>query len=308
MAIRTVGVLSPGDMGHSVGAVLRQNGLTVLTCLTGRSQRSHELAAQAGIKDVPSLVELVQAVDVLLCILVPSEAVGVAQQVADAMGVDSAGPSTSHSGSRRRLLYVDCNAIAPETARTACRAITAAGGRFVDVGIIGSPPTGSSSPRFYASGPDAAELLALADFGLDVRLLDGAVGQASGLKMCYGALTKGLQALGTELLVAAHAMGLEAALKAEQRGSLAEVRAYLENSVPAMAPKAYRWVGEMEEIAACFAQVGLTPRILQGAADVYRFVAQTPIGKETPETRDPNRDLDGVIAELARSLEVASRS
>ncbi len=111
-----------------------------------------------------------------------------------------------------------------------------------------------------------------------------------------------LQALGVELLVAARALGLEEALRAEQEGSVADVRAWLERSVPTMPPKAYRWVGEMEEIAACFEDVGLTPRILQGAADLYRFVAETPIGRESPETRDPDRDLDGVVAALAEAL------
>jgi len=128
------------------------------------------------------------------------------------------------------------------------------------------------------------------------------IGQASGLKMCYGALTKGLQALGTELLTAARLMGLEATLRAEQRESIPDVLAWLERAVPTMPPKAHRWVGEMEEIALCFADLGLTPRILTGAADLYRFVAATPIGAESPEDRDPNRDLTGVVAALAAAL------
>jgi hypothetical protein len=120
--------------------------------------------------------------------------------------------------------------------------------------------------------------------------------------MCYGALTKGLQALGTELLVAAKLMGLEETLRAEQRASIPDVLGWLERSMPPMPPKAYRWVGEMEEIAACFADLGMTPNILQGAADLYRFVAETPIGKESPETRDPNRGMDGIVAALADAL------
>ena len=134
-------------------------------------------------------------------------------------------------------------------------------------------------------------------------MLDGPVGQASGLKMCYAALTKGLTALGVELLLAARLLGLEDALAAEQRESVPVLRAALERSVPGMPPKAYRWVGEMEEIAATFADLGLTPNILQGAADLYRFVADTPLGRETPDGRDRGRGLDGVIAELSAALE-----
>jgi 3-hydroxyisobutyrate dehydrogenase-like beta-hydroxyacid dehydrogenase len=228
MTITTIGLLSPGDMGHSIGAVLRTHGLRVLTCLDGRSDRSRALAAEAGIADVPSLTALVEQADVLLSVLVPAAALETAERVASALRATGAG-----------LLYVDCNAIAPSTVRKVGEVVTAAGGRFADAGIIGPPPRRPGT-RFYASGPGAAEFAQLADFGLDVRVLDGDIGQASGLKMCYGALTKGLQALGVELLVAARAMGLEEALRAEQEGSMAEVRSWLEQSVPTMPPKAYR--------------------------------------------------------------------
>jgi 3-hydroxyisobutyrate dehydrogenase-like beta-hydroxyacid dehydrogenase len=290
MALRSVGILSPGDMGHTVGAVLREHGLRLLTCLDGRSERTRALAAEAGIEDVPTLEDLVVAADIILCILVPAEATGVAQRIAAAIRTTGAG-----------VLYADCNAIAPQTVRTIGAAITGAGGRFADVGIIGGPPK-QPGTRFYASGPGAADFAALSDYGLEVRVLDGDVGQASGLKMCYGALTKGLQALGTELLVAAKLMGLEETLRAEQEQSTPDVLGWLSRAVPTMPPKAYRWVGEMEEIAATFAGLGMTPRIFAGAADLYRFIAETPIGKESPETRDRDRGLDGIVAALADAL------
>ncbi len=290
MALRSVGILSPGDMGHTVGAVLREHGLRLLTCLDGRSERTRALAAEAGIEDVPTLEDLVVAADIILCILVPAEATGVAQRIAAAIRTTGAG-----------VLYADCNAIAPQTVRTIGAAITGAGGRFADVGIIGGPPK-QPGTRFYASGPGAADFAALSDYGLEVRVLDGDVGQASGLKMCYGALTKGLQALGTELLVAAKLMGLEETLRAEQEQSTPDVLGWLSRAVPTMPPKAYRWVGEMEEIAATFAGLGMTPHIFAGAADLYRFIAETPIGKESPETRDRDRGLDGIVAALADAL------
>ena len=120
--------------------------------------------------------------------------------------------------------------------------------------------------------------------------------------MCYGALTKGLTALGTELLVAARRLGLDEVLRAEQEESIPDVLAWLQRMVPTMPPKAYRWVGEMEEIARTFEDVGMTPNILIGAADMYRFIAETPIGQESPENRDTSRGLDGVVAALADAL------
>lgn len=292
MTSATVGILSTGDMGHAVGGALRGGGLRVVTCLAGRGERTRALADAAGIEDVPSLEDLAATSDALLSILVPSAALAAAERVAAALRATGA-----------QLLYADCNAIAPRTVRTVAEAVTAAGARFADVGIIGSPPRGPHpGTRFYASGPGAEEFATLAAHGLDARVLGAEIGQASGFKMCYGALTKGLQALGVELLVAAKALGLEDALQAEQEGSVAEVRAWLERAVPAMPPKAHRWVGEMEEIAACFADVGLTPRLFEGVADLYRFVAATAIGHESPETRDRSRDLRGVVAALAAEL------
>lgn len=291
MTIQTIGLLSPGDMGHSIGKVLRDNGLRVITCLNGRSPRSRELAAKAGIEDVPTLEDLVSQADIFLSILVPARAVDVARQVAAALQTTSA-----------ELLYVDCNAIAPRTVREIGDIITSAGGRVADIGIVGPPPRRPGT-RFYTSGPAAEEVTELSAYGLDIRVIGEEMGQASGMKMCYGALTKGLQALGVELLVAAKVMGLEQTLADEQAGSMAEVRDWLERSVPTMPPKAYRWVGEMEEIATTFEDIGLTPLILQGAADLYRFVETTPIGKETPENRDTNRDLNGIVAALAEALE-----
>ena len=290
MTITTIGLLSPGDMGHSVGAVLQRNGLQVLTCLDGRSERSRALAAEAGIEDTASITELVDAADIFLSILPPARAVENAERIAAALRETGAD-----------LLYVDCNAIAPRTAQAVAAVVTAAGARFADIGIIGAPPRRPGT-RFYASGPGAEELLQLRDYGLDIRVLEGGVGQASGLKMCYGALTKGLQALGVELLVAARALGLEDALRQEQQQSTPDVRAWIENAIPTMPPKAYRWVGEMEEIALCFEDVGLTPKIFQGAADIYRFVETTAIGHETPENRDKSRDGMGVVAALTDEL------
>ena len=288
----TVGLLSPGDMGSATGRVLQAGGARVLTCLAGRSARTAGLAAAAGFADAPSLEDFVREADIILCILVPSEARTVAASVAAAIHRTGA-----------TVTYVDCNAISPQTVREIGATIVSAGGRFADAGIIGSPPTpGSVDTRYYVSGPARAAFVALSDYGLVVRDIGAEVGHASGLKMCYAALTKGMTALGTELLLAAKLLGLEDALRAEQSESTATPLASLARSIPTMTPKAYRWVGEMEEIAATFAAVGLTPDIFIGAADIYRLVADTPIGRETPESRDRSRDMDGVIAALADAV------
>lgn len=286
----TIGLLSPGDMGSAIAAVLRSNGARVVTCLDGRSERTRQLANDAGCEICGSLNDVVVESDILISVLVPARALEVATEVAAAI-----------QATNTDLLYVDANAIAPRTVREIGEIVERAGVRVADVGIVGPPPR-KPGTRFYASGPVLSGLMALAEYGLHVRVVGETLGQASGFKMCYAALTKGLTALGVELLLAAERMGLSDALRAEQRESMGEVLSWLERQVPSMPPKAYRWVGEMEEIATCFADLDLTPRMLLGAADMYRLVTDSPIGRETPENRDRSRDLNGVIAALADAV------
>jgi 3-hydroxyisobutyrate dehydrogenase-like beta-hydroxyacid dehydrogenase len=277
--IKTVGILSPGDMGSGVGDVLHKHGLRVLTCLAGRGGESRARAVEAGIEDVPDLEVLVRECDVILSIVPPSVAGAVADQVAAAVRETNAD-----------VLFADCNAIAPGTAHGVAKTLLDAGARFADAGIIGGPPNRSSN-RIYASGPGARELETLREYGLEIRVLEGGVGQASGIKMCYAAMTKGLQALGAELLVAARLLGVEDALSAEQNrgGDLAAVRHFVERALPSMPPKAYRWIGEMEEIALCFEELGLPGRLMMGAADVYtNFRDGGVLARELPLERVPS--------------------
>ena len=177
-----------------------------------------------------------------------------------------------------------------------------AGSRFIDAGIIGSPPRKEGTTRFYASGPDVEVFAELGRYGLDVRPLGLEIGQASGIKMCYAAFTKGTTALTTTLLTVAHSMGLYEPLVQEFQKSQGDRYRTMERQLPTMPPRAHRWIGEMEEIAQTFADAGLTPKFHQAAADMYRFVASTPLAEETPETRDRDRSLTQVIDMLAANL------
>ena len=274
-------------MGAATGRVLREGGLDVITCLEGRSQLTRLRAQEAGIRDLP-LDDLVRQADVVLSVLIPAEARSLAERVAASMRRTGASP-----------VYVDCNAIAPRTAGEIEALIREAGGDFIDAGIIGSPPRPGGNPRFHCSGPDTTAFEALGRHGLNVRVVGPEVGQASGLKMVYAASTKGTTALWTELLVAARALGLQEALLAELGPEHPVARRQL-NGIPSMPRRARRWVGEMEEIAATFSALGLTPRILQGAADMYRLVGETTLADQT--SREPNPSLARVLDTLAERL------
>ena len=292
MTLRTVAILSPGDMGHAVGRVLRESGFEVITCLEGRSERTHRLAEEASIKDVPSLTELVTESDLVLSILVPAEALGVAKQVADA--IRATGADTA---------FADCNAVSPQTTKVMADVVSDAGGRFIDASIIGGPPKPNAAPRFYVSGPHASTMSDLDGRGVVVRDLGDEVGRASGIKMCYAALTKGTSALQYALLTVAERLGLTDELRDELLFSQAEAYRRMETQLPGIPSKAFRWIGEMEEIAATFEHAGVSPHFHQGAAEIYRLISQTPLANETPENRDANRTLDETISAVAGAVD-----
>ena len=272
-------MVATGEMGSALARALVEAGQRVVTSLEGRGPRTQERAAAAGAEDAGSLAAAVAAADAMLSVLPPDRALGLAEEVARAL-----------RAAGRPLLYADCNALSPATSARVAEVVSAAGGRFVDVGIIGVPPR----PVLYASGEHAGDLVDLAGGALDVRDLGGSAGRASALKMCYAAFTKGTTALATELLVAAARLGVAEELRAELAHSAPDLLGLAARSVPRMPPQAYRWIGEMAEIASTFESVGLTPRILEGAGDVYRMVEAAGA---------PSGDLDEVLRKLAEAPE-----
>ena len=151
MKIENVGVMSPGDMGQAVALQIKAKGLHVYTALEHRSERTRGLAREAGLTDVGTLARLVVECDVVLSIMDPGAAVDFAREVSDAIRT-----------SGRRTLIVDCNAIAPQTVYEIASLVEQAGGRFLDAGIIGSPPRGTAKANLYVSGPGASDLEQLA--------------------------------------------------------------------------------------------------------------------------------------------------
>jgi len=289
MKIKSIGVMSPGDMGQAVSTQLIANRLNVYTGLERRSERTRALAREAGLKDVGSVTRLVDECDVVLSIMDPGAAVAFAHEAADALRATG-----------RQTLIVDCNAISPDTVHEIANLIEKAGGRFLDAGIIGPPPRGKARTNLYASGPGAADLEQLAGPQLLVHVIGEGIADASALKMCYGALNKGTQALWLEVLIAAQRLGVADLLDQQLRQSQGERYAWVLGQFPILPPKAYRWVPEMLEISKTLGAAGMTPKMFQGAADVYRFIAETSLGKETPETRDNTRDGKDVVGLLAK--------
>lgn len=293
MAIKCVAIMAPGDMGHAIGAVLSHGGVRVISNLEGRSKRTVDLAAKAGIESVAGDAELLSQADAVFSIMPPDQASGFVARIAvAAKGIDNP------------AMLVDLNAVSPGTAHKSAATAEAAGLDFVDGGIIGGPPKiGGYQPRLYVSGPRHAELLTFCDAGLDVRGMDGGIGAGSAIKMCYASMTKGISAIAMQSMITARIHRIADDFGAEMRSSQAMMLDWLEGMVPRMPPKAYRWVGEMEEIAATFQEVGLSEKIFQGAADTYRFIEGTPLGQEVVENRTMGQTTDDVADRLAEALQ-----
>ena len=257
----TVALVAQGAMGAGVGARLVERGLRVVTSLEGRSEASAKRAKAAGMVAV-SDQEMARA-DYFLSILPPSDALGLASRMAELIGP-----------SNHKPIYVDCNAVSPPTKVEIGHVVIKAGSPFIDAGIIGGPPkAGYDGPSIYASGGDAAKFASLNDFGLVVRVIDGPIGAASAMKMSYAGITKGLTALGAMMMLAAKRGGVDQGLRAELERSQPALLPWLQRSIPAMYSKAYRYVGEMEEIADYVGEDDSAREMFDAFADFYTRLA-----------------------------------
>ena len=264
----TVAVVAQGAMGAGIGGRLVERGLRVVTSLAGRSEASAKRAAAAGM--VPVSDQEMAKADFFLSILPPSDALGLAERMAALI-----------APSNHKPVYVDCNAVSPPTKVEIGNVITEAGSPFVDGSIIGAPPkAGYDGPAIYASGTDASRFVPLNDFGLVVRVIEGPVGAASAMKMSYAGITKGFTALGAMMLLAATRGGVAEGLRAELERSQPALLPWLQRSIPAMYSKAYRFVGEMEEIADYVGEDASAQEMFDAFADFYTRLAADFDGKQ----------------------------
>jgi L-threonate 2-dehydrogenase len=281
-----IAVIAQGMMGAGVGRRLHENGAKVRTLLTGRSAKSAERARAAGMEPAADAHSLLAGADFFLSILPPSEAEPLAQHLAPALKVLD-----------RKPVYIDCNAVSPQTAIGIGEIVAPTGADFVDAGIIGGPPRPGYSPTIYASGPTASQTAVLRDWGIDWRVIDGPIGAASALKMSYAGITKGTTAIASAMLLGAAHFGCADALIAELTESQPEMLARFRESIPRMYDKAYRWVAEMQEISNFLEKNPPSRDIYAAVARLYDDLATAYSEKERgPE--NAVRTLDRVLGKV----------
>jgi putative dehydrogenase len=279
----TVAIMAQGMMGAGVGKRLHESGATVRTLLSGRSEASAGRAEAAGMQPASDERELLSGADYFLSILPPDQAEGLASRLAPALQSLPVKP-----------VYVDCNAVSPQTAARIAAIVEPTGAAFVDGGIIGGPPRDAYSPAIYASGPDAERTKPIADYGIDWRIIAGPIGAASGLKMSYAGITKGTTAIAAAMLLGAARFGCAEALIAELSSSQPEMLGRMKKSIPGMYDKAYRWVGEMEEISDFLDANAPSSEMYKGIARLYEFLAAAE-AEGAPADDNAIRTLDRVL-------------
>lgn len=265
----TIGLLHPGAMGSAVGASAVAAGAHVLWVSEDRSAASRARAEAAGFEDVHWLNGLVNQSRIILSICPPESAVEVAESVR-MLGYER--------------IYVDCNAISPATSRRIGEIVEQIGADYVDGGIIGGPPSAErpGATRLYLSGAEAPRVARYLRGGpLDVVVLDAPVGAASALKVAYAAWTKGTSALLANIEALALREGVMDALEQEWAKSQPRLLAQADG-LGGAAAKAWRWVGEMEEIAATFEADGLPGGFHEASAEVFRRLAHFKDDPDAP--------------------------
>lgn len=258
MAKEKVGILHPGQMGTIVAETVRNSGHEGLWASAGRSAETRRRAEAAGLADAGSVARLSESCSVIVSVCPPEFAEDLAREVA---------------GAAFRGLYVDANAISPERARRIGARITEAGGAFLDGSIIGMPARTRGQTWLYVSGENAAGAAPYFCGGpLEFEVLGDYAGQASALKMCFAAHSKGTAALQTAVLAAAEGLGVQDAL-ARQWGRSGPNFEQVVASVRTAAPKAWRFTAEMREIADTFESAGVPKGFPVAAEEVYGRLA-----------------------------------
>ena len=269
MSYKKIGILSIGEMGFHWAKLLKSHGVEVLTFDRDRGEVSRKRGENAGVKSVPSMAELVQSSELIVSIVVPSAAMPVATNVADAV----------NKSGRKNLLFLDANAISPMTADEIAAVLDPAGVDFVDGCIIGSAAKLGKGTIVYVSGQQASRLKALESFNIPVKVLGPNTNQASAFKVVYAGLTKGLQGLFCELFMGARRFGLLKELSAQYEDSFPGLIDKVSSSIVGLRIHAGRRAEEMDELKRTFNHHGMESFMAPAVQKVLESIAALEIEK-----------------------------
>ena len=275
--MRKIGILHPGEMGISIAASAINIGHQVYWLSEGRSNKTRARAERYDLGEIDSLFQFCQTCEVIISICPPHAAEEIARSVSEA---------------RFRGLYLDANAIAPQRAIKIGQMLEATGIHFVDGGIIGGPAWTPKETRLYLSGERAHEMASSFSNGtLEIKIIGNKIGKASALKMCYAAYSKGTTALLSAILAAAESLDVREELHQQWEMDEHGFSERVNRRVARVTTKAWRFEGEMKEIASTFREVGLPDGFHQAAAKIYHRLADFKDSNEAPPLKEVLKEL-----------------
>lgn len=267
-----IGILHPGEMGISIAASAINNGHKVFWISQNRSENTRARANEYGLTELDSLFQFCQICDVVISICPPHAAEEVARAVSEA---------EFHG------LYLDANAISPQRAIKIGEILETKGIRFIDGGIIGGPAWKPKETWLYLSGRQADGIASCFFNGpLATKVISDEIGKASALKMCYAAYTKGTAALLSAILATAESFGVRQELYQQWEMDEQDFADRVNQRVRRVTAKAWRFEGEMNEIASTFDEAGLPKEFHLAAAEIYRRMANFKHANEIPSMTD----------------------
>jgi 3-hydroxyisobutyrate dehydrogenase-like beta-hydroxyacid dehydrogenase len=272
-----IGILHPGEMGVSIAAAAINNGHDVYWDSDGRSDKTRARAEKYRLIEVHSLLQLCQSCEIILSVCPPHAAEDVARSVIEA---DFQG------------LYLDANAISPQGAINISNLMEANGIHFIDGGIIGGPAWTPKSTWLYLSGIHAKDIASLFSMGpLETKVIGNEIGKASALKMCYAAYSKGTTALLATILAAAETLGIRENLYEQWDRDDQGFSGKVDQRITRVTAKAWRFEGEMREIASTLQDAGLPNGFHESAAEIYHRMADFKNSITTPPLQEVMKSL-----------------
>ena len=276
-----IGLIGLGEMGSEIGRYLVMNDLEVISVYEGRSEISKKRASKYKIRDAGSIEQFCKISDLVISIIPPDKA------------VETANLYTSFKNKDGQI-YCDLNAISTITAKKIKLLLDEKKIDYVDGAIMGGTPTENYSPRIYLSGKLSEKLNFLNGKGIELMVLKGSDFKASATKMVYASITKGSKALVAGALIAAKKNNVYDELMEELKYSEEYFSLVAKNQIPSIKHKAYRWVGEMNEISLTYKESGLTGGFHGEAEKVYELIKNLPEGK---------LEIDEIINQIADKME-----
>jgi 3-hydroxyisobutyrate dehydrogenase-like beta-hydroxyacid dehydrogenase len=259
-------------MGISLAVSAQATGHQAFWVSEGRSEETRARAATHNLSELNSLADFCEACDIIISVCPPHAAVDVAHQIME----------YSFKG-----IYADVNAVSPEKANTIYQLMSSKDIEFVDGGIIGGPAWEAKSTWLYLAGQKAAEVAACFHGGLlETELMGPEIGKASAIKMSFAAYTKGSTALLCAIMSAADEMGVRQALEKQWSRSGSDFTERTHNRLRRVTAKAWRFSGEMEEIASTMKSAGQPQGFHLAASEIYKRISKFKGADSIPTVED----------------------